>query len=281
MAGERDAYPLTKRLSESEWEAIEDLLARLDAALAPIAALPRKAKLSARVEALARALEAAAESDEKGDLEGAEELLALFDRLRSDAGERLEFDARGFAAFLDALLFETTVRGPRRAHPRLKILGPLEARLMQADLVLLSGLDEGVWPPQAETGAFLNRAMREALGLTPPERRIGQSAHDFEMALGAPASRAEPRHEARRIADGRLTLSDAARGARRRRLHALQRARRADARHRQGARPARDDRALQDGRSRDRRWSCVRRGSASRASKGCGATLMRFTRSAS
>ena len=184
MAAGRDAHPLAKRVSEAQWKSIEDLLARLDAALAPIAALPQKSKLAARVDALARALEAMTASDERGDIEGAEELLALFDRLRS-AGEGLAFDATGFAAFLDALLFEATLRGSRRAHPRLKILGPLEARLMEADLVLLAGLDEGVWPPQAETGAFLNRAMREALGLTPPERRIGQSAHDFEMALGA------------------------------------------------------------------------------------------------
>ncbi len=215
MAAERDAYPLTKRLSESEWEAIEDLLERLDAALAPIAAIPHKAKLSARVEALTRALEAATESDEKGDMEGAEELLAIFERLRSDAGESLAFDARGFAAFLDALLFETTVRGPRRAHPRLKVLGPLEARLMQADLVLLSGLDEGVWPPQAETGAFLNRAMRKALGLTPPERRIGQSAHDFEMALGAPQvvlSRAMKRDGSPTVASRFLTRLEALAG---------------------------------------------------------------------
>ena len=33
--------------------------------------------------------------------------------------------------------------------------------------------------------AFLNRPMRAQIGLTPPERRIGQSAHDFAMAMGA------------------------------------------------------------------------------------------------
>ncbi|MDR3409068.1 MAG: PD-(D/E)XK nuclease family protein, partial [Methylovirgula sp.] len=69
-------------------------------------------------------------------------------------------------------------------HPRLKIFGLLEARLMPADVMLLGGLDEGVWPPQAQSDAFLNRPMRHALGLTPPERRIGQTAHDFVMALG-------------------------------------------------------------------------------------------------
>ncbi len=214
MAAQRNAHPLAKRVSEAQWKAIEDLFARLDAALAPIAALPRKSRLAARIDALTRALEAATKSHERGDLEGVEELLALFDRLKS-AGERLEFDATGFAAFLDAMLFEATVRGPRRAHPRLKILGPLEARLMQADLVLLAGLDEGVWPPQAETGAFLNRAMREALGLTPPERRIGQSAHDFEMALGAPCvvlSRAVKRDGSPTVASRFLTRLEALAG---------------------------------------------------------------------
>ncbi len=185
MARALNAHPLAKRLNEAQWTAIEDLFARLDAVLAPLATLPHRSTLATRVDALARALETATAGDGSYDLEGAEELLALFDRLIA-AGEGLEFDATGFAVFLDALLFEATVRGPRRTHPRLKILGPLEARLMEADLVLLAGLDEGVWPPQAETGAFLNRAMREALELTPPERRIGQSAHDFEMALGAP-----------------------------------------------------------------------------------------------
>jgi ATP-dependent helicase/nuclease subunit B len=71
-------------------------------------------------------------------------------------------------------------------HRRLKILGLLEARLLSIDRVVLGGLDEGVWPPRAETDAFLNRPMRARIGLTPPERRIGQTAHDFVQALGVP-----------------------------------------------------------------------------------------------
>ena len=56
------------------------------------------------------------------------------------------------------------------AHPRLHILGLLEARLLSFDLTLVAGLDETVWPPQARTDAFLNRPMRAALGLSAPER---------------------------------------------------------------------------------------------------------------
>ena len=75
---------------------------------------------------------------------------------------------------------------PRAAlHPRLFIWGPLEARLQQPDLVILGSLNEGVWPRHQEAGPWLSRPMRGKLGLTPPERRIGLSAHDFAQALGA------------------------------------------------------------------------------------------------
>jgi ATP-dependent helicase/nuclease subunit B len=57
---------------------------------------------------------------------------------------------------------------------------------LTVDRVVLGGLDEGVWPPRVETDAFLNRPMRARIGLAPPERRIGQTAHDFVQALGCP-----------------------------------------------------------------------------------------------
>jgi ATP-dependent helicase/nuclease subunit B len=57
---------------------------------------------------------------------------------------------------------------------------------MEADRIVLGGLNEGVWPPDARSDAFLNRPMRADLGLAAPERRIGQSAHEFAQALGAP-----------------------------------------------------------------------------------------------
>ena len=66
----------------------------------------------------------------------------------------------------------------------MKILGLLEARLLSCDIALLGGLNETVWPIQPQSDMFLSRPMREALGLPLPERRIGQSAHDFVAALG-------------------------------------------------------------------------------------------------
>ena len=93
---------------------------------------------------------------------------------------------------LDATLAGIAVRsrrslrgraGPGRVeHPRVFIWGLLEARLQTADLIVLGGLSEGVWPPVAESGPWMNRAMRAAAGLPSPEERVGIAAHDFVMA---------------------------------------------------------------------------------------------------
>jgi ATP-dependent helicase/nuclease subunit B len=59
------------------------------------------------------------------------------------------------------------------------IWGLLEARLQAADTMVLGGLTEGVWPPLAEPGPWMNRAMRRLAGLPSPEEAVGLAAHDF------------------------------------------------------------------------------------------------------
>jgi ATP-dependent helicase/nuclease subunit B len=93
--------------------------------------------------------------------------------------------ARGFAQLLESLLQSALVRPGGATHPRLKILGVLEARLAEADLIILAGLEEGVWPRAAPIDPFLSRPMRRKLGLPSPERRIGLAAHDFAQAACA------------------------------------------------------------------------------------------------
>ncbi|MCI5044797.1 MAG: double-strand break repair protein AddB [Aquisalinus sp.] len=90
-----------------------------------------------------------------------------------------------YADAFPVMIAGTPVRRKERGHPRLQILGPLEARLQCADLVILGGLNEGTWPDEARTDAFLSRPMRAAIGLPSPERRIGLSAHDFAQGAGS------------------------------------------------------------------------------------------------
>jgi ATP-dependent helicase/nuclease subunit B len=65
----------------------------------------------------------------------------------------------------------------------LAIYGLLEARLMQPDVTILGGLNEGTWPAQPDGGPWINRRMRAEFGLQQPERAIGQTAHDFAQAF--------------------------------------------------------------------------------------------------
>jgi ATP-dependent helicase/nuclease subunit B len=87
---------------------------------------------------------------------------------------------------LRTLMDETAVRPPQGGHPRLAIFGVIEARLQTADLMILSGLNEGVWPGLPAPDPWLAPRIRAELGLPGLERRIGLSAHDLAGALGAP-----------------------------------------------------------------------------------------------
>ena len=91
-----------------------------------------------------------------------------------------------YPPLFDSLLERVTVRPSYGTHPRLAILGPLEARLQHADLLVLGGLNEGSWPAEAAADPWLSRPMRAAFGLPSPERMIGLAAHDFGQALASP-----------------------------------------------------------------------------------------------
>jgi ATP-dependent helicase/nuclease subunit B len=175
------AHPAQKVLDDADWAKIADLLERLEGALARLKAIAGTQDLQTWIGAHRAAL-----AEIAGNLRGddATALEDLFDELIRAQAEELRFDAQSYGIFLAQVMGERVLRRARRTHPRLKIFGLLEARLMPADVILLGGLDETVWPPQAQSDAFLNRPMRQALGLTPPERRIGQTAHDFVMAMG-------------------------------------------------------------------------------------------------
>lgn len=91
-----------------------------------------------------------------------------------------------YPALLAVLMGAHAVRPRPGGDERIAILGQLESRLAQADLVILGGLNEGASPPAVESGPWLNRAMRQRLGLPPVEQAIGFAAHDFLTNACAP-----------------------------------------------------------------------------------------------
>jgi ATP-dependent helicase/nuclease subunit B len=176
-AGSPYAHPAVRALGPADLAAAESLLADLAAALAPLRAAD-DGSLAALIAAHAEALQALASPEDVGEAVG-----DLLDEWAAASGEGFDCGLADYAEMFETLVAERAPPGPR-GHRRVALLGLLEARLLGFERVVLAGLDETVWPPAARTDAFLNRQMRDDLGLSPPERRIGQTAQDFVAALG-------------------------------------------------------------------------------------------------
>ncbi|MFT0891432.1 double-strand break repair protein AddB [Pseudochelatococcus sp. G4_1912] len=195
QAGQRHAARPLAAFTDNDWTLAEEFLHQLQETFA--AFMPQEGENPAEIDLVALAPRhavtmariAATEAGETLPVgEGGEELAGLFDDLAFADAAGIYGRFADYPALFQGLADERVVRRDTGApvHPRIKIWGLLEARLLQVDRVVLGGFDEGVWPPRARTDAFLNRPMRTALGLSAPERRIGQTAHDFAEAMGAP-----------------------------------------------------------------------------------------------
>ena len=113
------------------------------------------------------------------------EALSLWQSLEQAAETIDVITSADFRYLIETSLAAASVRSPDVTHPNVKVWGTLEARVQDADLVVLAGLNEGVWPGQPAADPWLNRRMRQLAGLNLPDRQIGLSAHDFQQAVCA------------------------------------------------------------------------------------------------
>ncbi len=136
--------------------------------------------------------EAMAASDETGGAErlwageAGEAAAAFVAELNEAGGVLAHIEGDQYPALFETLMAGRVVRPRYGRHPRLHIWGLLEARLQQADTLILGGLNEGAWPPEVMANPWMSRPMLKVFGLASPERRIGLAAHDFAQAFCAP-----------------------------------------------------------------------------------------------
>ncbi len=196
-----------RRLHKDDFKRAHDLVDRLRTAFSPL--LELFAYHSTRpMHELARAHLQCAEAlcalpldeQQQNDEPPAEEksLLPLYDREAGAAAANFfaplidekspapEISAQDYPDLFRTLIGTQTVREHTHAHPRLFILGPMEARLLSAETIILGSLNDGVWPGAMDPGPWLNRPMLKALSLPSPEENNGRKAHDFVSFLGAP-----------------------------------------------------------------------------------------------
>ncbi|MEA2977564.1 MAG: ATP-dependent helicase/nuclease subunit [Alphaproteobacteria bacterium] len=179
-----------RQLADAQLDAASILVDRLAAALAPLEKLPPNsiffAEITARHRDVVRALGGDAENNIDAFAGTAGTALGtVFEEIATS------LPAAGFSIGLGdypdlfrGAIADRVVRRPKLPGVRIRIYGPLEARLQSIDRVVLGGLVEGTWPPETRSDPWLNRPMRHDLDLDLPERRIGLSAHDFVQAVG-------------------------------------------------------------------------------------------------
>ena len=173
---------------------LTDLVARCAECLTPLADLNADKTLSpvGALRSHIMAAEALAASDTQPGAdrlwrgEAGEALADFVHELLNALGEFVAMPGNRYGAFLDALMADRAVRPRYGKHPRLFIWGTVEAQMQQADLTILGGLNEGVWPPEAGADPWMSRPMRQKFGLPAPEHRVGQSAHDFQQLFCSP-----------------------------------------------------------------------------------------------
>lgn len=94
-------------------------------------------------------------------------------------------DVSEYLGLFEAMMAKATVRPKFGTHPRLKILGPIEARLTHFDVMIIGGVNEGVWPKQAGSDPWMSRPMKKDFGFPLPEKAVGVMGLDFSLLLGA------------------------------------------------------------------------------------------------
>ncbi|WP_331372697.1 double-strand break repair protein AddB [Sinorhizobium chiapasense] len=195
---DRHPPPWQSRLNEEDIAAARKLAERIALAAEPLASAsvlridgqPQSKVLTLAdwAERTGRALEAVC-VDERGRLgdlwstEAGETLATLLKGIIETEGQ-MNADGPQWCDIVEALAASEAVKPRSMRHPRVFIFGALESRLQSMDLVVLGGMNEGTWPGQTSNDPFLSRTMKSGIGLEPPERRIGQLAHDFQMACG-------------------------------------------------------------------------------------------------
>ncbi len=100
------------------------------------------------------------------------------------AGIRLGLrDARSFIA--DAM-GRVSVRQQMQENASVVVLGTIESRMQTADVVILTGLNEGMFPARGYENAWLPRHLADKVGLPSSNRKVSLQALDFmNLSCGA------------------------------------------------------------------------------------------------
>ena len=188
LTGENKYAPI--KLSEAEADRLDDLISKIDKAFTPLILLFKKKSflVSSFASIFSQVILAiiAPDNQDRAIKDDMKILLDWLDDLKNQANDNNSPILNSFdiEASFKGLTSSISYRSIASYNNDVAIWGLLEARLLSPDLLIMAGLNETIWPSIADQGPFLSRNMAIEAGIEPAEKRIGQAAHDFEMAFG-------------------------------------------------------------------------------------------------
>lgn len=84
-----------------------------------------------------------------------------------------------YGSVLLELLSAATVRKTYGTHPRLKILGLMEARFCSFDVMIAGSMTDDMWPRIAAADPFMSRTMKTDFGLPSPDKMIAMTSDEI------------------------------------------------------------------------------------------------------
>lgn len=112
------------------------------------------------------------------------ELLNFFNELVEESKEYGKVhDNIEYSYLLTYLIAENSYSDKYSIHPMVNIISPQEAKLLNYDLVIISNLNEGEFPPHIATDPWMSNSMRKNFNLPAREEIIGSFAYDFIQLL--------------------------------------------------------------------------------------------------
>ncbi len=90
-----------------------------------------------------------------------------------------QLDLQTARAFVADAISGVSVRGAMNDAADVVVLGTIESRMQTADVVILTGLNEGMFPARGYENAWLPRRVAEVIGLPSPDRKVSLQSLDF------------------------------------------------------------------------------------------------------
>ena len=82
-------------------------------------------------------------------------------------------------AFIADAVSTIAVRGVPNGDAKIVVLGTIESRMQTADVVILTGLNDGMFPSKGYENAWLPASVASSIGLPSPDRKVSLMSLDF------------------------------------------------------------------------------------------------------